>query len=103
MPVILQLVLIGIIGYLWRSIPAGYWMGKLLKGRKFDIRDYGSHKIGATNVQRTLGNIPAIIVFVFDLSKGVGPTLLGTFVLIFQGIISPGLLCQPTAAGLVAL
>lgn len=103
MPVILQLVLIGIIGYLWGSIPAGYWMGKLLRGRKFDIRDYGSHKIGATNVQRTLGNVPAIIVFVFDLSKGVGPTLLGTFVPAFQGMTSPGVLWGPTVAGLAAL
>jgi len=102
MPVILQLVLIGIIGYLWGSIPAGYWMGKLLKGRKFDIRDYGSHKIGATNVQRTLGNVPAIIVFVFDLSKGVGPTLLATLVPIFQGS-SNGVLWGPTVAGLAAL
>ena len=103
MPVILQLVIIGIIGYLWGSIPAGYWMGKLLRGRKFDIRDYGSHKIGATNVQRTLGNIPAIIVFAFDLSKGVGPTLLATFVPIFQGMTAPGVLWGPTVAGLAAL
>ena len=103
MPVVLQLVLIGIIGYLWGSIPAGYWMGKLLRGRKFDIRDYGSHKIGATNVQRTLGNVPAIIVFIFDLSKGVGPTLLGTFVPAFQGRIPPDILWGPTVAGLAAL
>jgi glycerol-3-phosphate acyltransferase PlsY len=105
MPVFLQLILIGIIGYLWGSIPAGYWMGKLLKGRNFDIRDYGSHKIGATNVQRTLGNVPAIIVFVFDLSKGVGPTLLGTHIPIFQGMTSPGpgFLWGPTVAGLAAL
>src|SRR5712692_4924551 len=103
MPIILQLVLIGIIGYLWGSIPAGYWMGKLLKGRNFDIRDYGSHKIGATNVQRTLGTVPGIIVFVFDLSKGVGPTLLGTLVPIFQGITSHDVLWGPTVAGLAAL
>ncbi len=103
MPVILQLVLIGIIGYLWGSIPAGYWMGKLLRGRKFDIRDYGSRKIGATNVQRTLGNVPAIIVFVFDLLKGMGPTLLATFVPIFQGMTSTGVLWGPTVAGLAAL
>ena len=103
MPIILQLVLIGIIGYLWGSIPAGYWMGKLLKGRNFDIRDYGSHKIGATNVQRTLGTVPGIIVFVFDLSKGVGPTLLATFVPIFQSMTSPDVLWGPTVAGLAAL
>ena len=50
-----SLVLIALIGYLWGSIPAGYWMGKLLRGKDFDIRNYGSHKTGMTNVLRTLG------------------------------------------------
>jgi acyl phosphate:glycerol-3-phosphate acyltransferase len=76
MPGILGGIIIAIIGYLWGSVPAGYWMGKLLRGKDFDIRNYGSHKIGATNVLRTLGRVPAIIVFLFDISKGVGPTLL---------------------------
>lgn len=81
MPVsFLQLVLVALIGYIWGSIPAGYWMGKLLRGRSFDIREYGSHKIGATNVLRTLGKWPALIVFLFDLSKGLLPTLLALFI-----------------------
>ena len=98
MPVIVQLVLIGMIGYLWGSIPAGYWMGKLIKGKDFDIRAYGSHKIGATNVQRTLGNVPALIVLIFDLFKGIGPTLIATLVPIFYGAG-----WGPTVAGLAAL
>ncbi len=81
MPILLgQLLLVMAIGYLWGSVPAGYWMGKLLRGKDFDIRTYGSHKIGATNVLRTLGKGPAAIVFAFDLSKGLGPALLATFV-----------------------
>jgi glycerol-3-phosphate acyltransferase PlsY len=98
MPIIVQLVLIGIIGYLWGSIPAGYWMGKLLRGKDFDIRAYGSHKIGATNVLRTLGKVPALIVFIFDLLKGFGPTLIATLVPIFYGAG-----WGPTVAGLAAL
>src|SRR5215831_8685353 len=81
--IILQLVLVALIGYLWGSIPSGYWMGQLLRGPKFDIRDYGSHKIGATNVLRTLGRWPAGIVLLFDLSKGVLPTWLGMLVPFF--------------------
>ena len=96
--ILIQLLLIAVIGYLWGSIPAGYWMGKLLRGKDFDIRAYGSHKIGATNVLRTLGKVPAVIVFVFDLSKGVGPTLLATLVPFFYG---SG--WGPTVAGLTAL
>ena len=98
MPIIVQLVLIGIIGYLWGSVPAGYWMGKLIRGKDFDIRDYGSHKIGATNVLRTLGRVPALIVFVFDLFKGIGPTLIATLVPFFY---SSG--WGPTVAALAAL
>jgi len=98
MPIIFQLVLIGIIGYLWGSIPAGYWMGKLLRGKDFDIRAYGSHKIGATNVLRTLGRVPALIVLIFDLLKGIGPTLIATLVPLFYGAG-----WGPTVAGLAAL
>ena len=98
MPIIVQLVLIGIIGYLWGSIPAGYWMGKLIKGKDFDIRAYGSHKIGATNVLRTLGRVPALIVLIFDLFKGIGPTLIATLVPVFYGAG-----WGPTVAGLAAL
>lgn len=96
--IIVPLVLMALIGYLWGSIPTGYWMGKLLRGKDFDIRAYGSHKIGATNVLRTLGKWPAAIVFVFDLSKGVLPTLLGLVVSFFfvQG-------WGPAVAGLAAL
>ncbi|HLJ34351.1 MAG TPA: glycerol-3-phosphate 1-O-acyltransferase PlsY [Ktedonobacteraceae bacterium] len=99
MPIILlQVVLIALIGYLWGSIPAGYWMGKLLRGKDFDIRDYGSHKIGATNVLRTMGKGPAAIVFAFDLTKGILPTLLALLVPFFY-VSQWG----PAIAGLCAL
>jgi acyl phosphate:glycerol-3-phosphate acyltransferase len=103
MPALLiQLVLIGVIGYLWGSIPAGYVMGKLLRGKDFDIRDYGSRKIGATNVLRTLGRVPAVIVFVFDLTKGLLPALLAASVPYFHGETSLGW-WGPTVAALAAL
>ena len=98
MPTIIQLALIGIIGYLWGSIPAGYWIGKLIRGKDFDIRAYGSHKIGMTNVLRTLGRGPALFVLIFDLSKGIGPTLIATLVPLFYGAG-----WGPTVAGLAAL
>src|SRR5947209_4741530 len=86
MPAVIgSLLLTAIISYLWGSLPAGYWMGKLLRGKDFDIRDYGSHKTGATNVLRTLGTGPAVIVLIVDLSKGIGPTLLATFVPLLHG------------------
>src|SRR5712692_11352554 len=98
MPIILVLILIALAGYLWGSIPSGYWMGKLLRGKDFDIRDYGSHKTGATNVRRKLGNGPAAVVIIVDFSKGVGPTLLATLIPFFY-VSGWG----PTVAGLCAL
>ena len=83
--VVVSLIITAVITYLWGSLPSGYWMGKLLHGRNFDIRQHGSKKIGVANVQRTLGTIPAIIVLIFDLSKGIGPALLATYVPFFQG------------------
>lgn len=98
MPTIVSLILIGIIGYLWGSIPAGYWIGKLIRGKDFDIRAYGSHKIGMSNVLRTLGRGPALFVLVFDLSKGFGPTLIATLVPFFYGAG-----WGPSVAGMAAL
>jgi glycerol-3-phosphate acyltransferase PlsY len=96
--VIVALLLNALIAYLWGSIPAGYWIGKLLRGKDFDIRRYGSHRIGATNVLRTLGKVPALFVFLFDISKGVVPILPAIFI---PALYTNG--WGPTVAGLAAL
>ena len=56
--------------YLLGSIPTGYLAGRLLKG--IDIREQGSGSTGATNVLRTLGKGPAVVVLLIDALKGVG-------------------------------
>lgn len=69
----LELILIGLLfigAYLLGSIPTGYLAGRLLKG--IDIREQGSGSIGATNVLRTLGKGPALMVLLVDALKGVG-------------------------------
>ncbi|MGF1495417.1 MAG: glycerol-3-phosphate 1-O-acyltransferase PlsY [Elainellaceae cyanobacterium] len=63
----LGLVLMG--AYLLGSIPTGYVVGRLLKG--IDIRQFGSGSTGATNVLRTLGKGPGLLVLVVDISKGI--------------------------------
>ena len=57
------------IAYLLGSTPTGYLAGKLLKG--IDIREHGSGSTGATNVLRTLGKWPALVVLLVDVLKGV--------------------------------
>jgi glycerol-3-phosphate acyltransferase PlsY len=58
------------IAYLFGSTPTGYLAGKMLKG--IDIRQHGSKSVGATNVLRTLGKWPALVVLFVDVLKGVG-------------------------------
>ena len=58
------------VAYFLGSTPTGYLVGKLLKG--IDIREHGSKSIGATNVLRTLGKWPALVVLLVDVLKGVG-------------------------------
>ena len=60
--------------YLLGSTPTGYLAGKLLRG--IDIRQHGSGSTGATNVLRTLGKGPALVVLVVDVLKGVAAILL---------------------------
>lgn len=67
-----------VIGYLLGTIPTGYLVAK---ARGIDIQSSGSGNIGATNVMRTLGVLPGIIVVLVDPLKGAAavllPTLLG--------------------------
>lgn len=50
------------------STPTGYLAGKLLK--RVDIRERGSGSTGATNVLRTLGVGPFVVVLLVDVAKG---------------------------------
>ncbi len=54
--------------YLIGSVSFGYLAGRLLLG--VDIRQHGSGNTGATNVLRTLGTVPAIVIFFLDVGKG---------------------------------
>ncbi len=58
-----------LIAYLLGSIPSGYWAGRWLQD--IDIREQGSGSTGATNVLRTLGTAPALVVLLVDILKGV--------------------------------
>lgn len=65
-----------LIGYVLGSIPFGYLIVRLLRG--IDIREYGSHNIGATNVLRVVGPWPALLTLLGDVAKGTAPVLIAT-------------------------
>lgn len=64
---LLRFVSVIIFGYLMGSIPIGIIIGKLV--RRIDIRDYGSGKMGGTNVMRALGMKMGILVIALDVAK----------------------------------
>lgn len=61
------------VAYLLGATPTGYLAGKLLRG--IDIREHGSRSTGATNVLRTLGKGPALVVLLVDVLKGAAAIL----------------------------
>lgn len=73
------------LGYLLGSFPTGFcvarWWGKI------DIREHGSGSMGATNILRTLGRIPAGLVLLIDLLKGAAAVVLASFLEWPSGVV----------------
>ena len=102
MPDALRGLLPILIGYLLGSIPFGYVIVKLMKG--IDIREYGSHNIGATNVLRVVGWFPALLTLLGDIAKGAVPPILATLPFFTGGHVNPWLVVlAPLAATMVQL
>jgi glycerol-3-phosphate acyltransferase PlsY len=66
-----------VLSYLVGAFPTAIIAGRILK--RIDVREYGSHNAGATNVWRVLGAGPAIAVLLIDALKGaLAVVVLGT-------------------------
>ena len=80
--------------YVIGAVPIGY-----LVGRAFgvaDIRRHGSGTIGATNVLRTVGRLPALLTLGGDIAKGYAAVALG-------GALASGPWGDPGAAAACAV
>ena len=81
-----------VVSYLLGSIPNGLVFGKLLW--HVDLREHGSHNIGATNAWRTLGKGPGFLIFLLDFLKGAGSVYLAEvltgipFIMILAGVLA---------------
>lgn len=62
-----------VIGYFLGTIPSGFLVAKLYG---VNIQQVGSGNIGATNVLRAIGVVPAIVVVILDPLKGALAALL---------------------------
>ena len=65
---IIRIIIAIICSYLLGCIPTSFIFGKLFK--KIDIRQFGSHNVGATNAIRVLGVKIGIITLLIDIAKG---------------------------------
>ena len=66
---ILRDLVVFVIAYLVGSLPFSYIFAKMVKG--VDITKEGSKNMGATNVLRTAGPVPAALAFAGDFLKAV--------------------------------
>ena len=63
-----------LVSYLIGSIPTGLLLGRAFA--KIDIREHGSHNIGATNVYRSAGKMLGVLTLLGDTLKGFLPVYL---------------------------
>jgi glycerol-3-phosphate acyltransferase PlsY len=102
---IAKFILVAFIGYLLGSIPFGLIISKYKA--KIDIRQYGSGKIGGTNVLRTLGKKAFLLVVLLDISKGALAVILAGIIFgqeyIVVGSSGLGLLFAQVIAALAAI
>ena len=76
--IIAQFAGVVILGYLLGSIPFGQLISRRMA--KVDVRQYGSGRMGTTNVLRTAGKKAAVAVVLLDVLKGV-------LAVVFAGLI----------------
>ena len=82
-----------IVAYLLGSMPNGLVFGKLIW--QVDLREHGSHNIGATNAWRTLGKGPGFLIFLLDFFKG--------FISVWLGSVLAGTPMAMVLAGICAI
>ena len=100
-----KFVIVAVFGYLLGSIPFGVLVCRRMA--RVDVRQYGSGKMGTTNVLRTAGSKAAICVFVLDLLKGVAAVFIAGLIVgrdyLVVGGVHWGILVAQVIAALAAM
>ena len=90
-------LLIALVAYVLGSISFAVIFSRAIARR--DVRNYGSGNAGATNVFRSVGIVPGILTFIFDLAKGAAAILCSRW--IYQLLVrEKGLPDSPAALGI---
>ena len=72
----LSIAVVIVLSCLLGSLPFSIMISRLWRG--IDIRDHGSKNAGFTNVYRVVGPLPAVIVLLLDVGKGMAAVILAT-------------------------
>ncbi|MBI4188124.1 MAG: glycerol-3-phosphate acyltransferase [Chloroflexi bacterium] len=75
---LVKMLAVVVVGYLLGSIPFGLLISR--RFAKVDIRNYGSGKIGSTNVLRTAGKKAALLSLILDGTKGAMAVLFAALI-----------------------
>ncbi|MFZ5986304.1 MAG: glycerol-3-phosphate 1-O-acyltransferase PlsY [Bacillota bacterium] len=81
---LLRAVLAAFIGYLLGSANTSLIVGRFYG---VDVRKHGSGNAGMTNTLRTMGKLPALLVIIGDILKGVLSCVIGYYILKDAGSI----------------
>jgi glycerol-3-phosphate acyltransferase PlsY len=77
---------------LYLLIPAAFLLGSIpfglifTKSRGIDVRTTGSKNIGATNVLRSAGKIPALLTLLGDMLKGALPVIICRYIVMHMDL-----------------
>lgn len=83
----IKYVLLLLVSFILGSIPFGIIIAK---AKGVDLKKAGSGNIGATNVLRSLGKLPALLTLLGDVLKGTAAVAIGKYFgvgTVFEGII----------------
>lgn len=89
----MKLAFLSLVAFLIGSIPIGQIIAK---SRGIDLQKVGSGNIGATNVLRTTGKLPALLTLIGDYAKGMAVVLLA-------GLFDVGIVAQGAMGIIVVL
>jgi len=85
--------------YLIGAVPIGYLIGRAFGVA--DIRRHGSGNIGATNVLRTAGRLPAILTLAGDIAKGYLAVVAGAALVAGQPGSAAGVMAASAVAAVI--
>ena len=83
----MKIILLTVVAFIIGSIPTGLIIAR---SRGIDIKKSGSGNIGATNVLRTTGRLPALLTLLGDILKGALAVLIARYFevgMFYEGLI----------------